>query len=130
MVKKARNKISLLQTKKNRSFVMSHPLLRRNRNRQINASIRRQARRDARHRRSIAVIEAANLLVHGILGATEDQYDAVMDVQLDDTNLDLDNNFQDPVDDTGDPRKKEIEGSHMTQVTAGGFSCGRASVSQ
>ena len=73
---------------------MPHPLLRRNRNRQINTSIRRQARRDARHRGSIAVTEAANLLVHGILDATEEQYDAVMDVHLDDTNLDLDNNFQ------------------------------------
>ena len=73
---------------------MPHPLLkRRNRINQINTSIRRQARRDA-HR----VTEAANLLVHGILGATEDQYDAVMDVELDDMKLDLDNNFRGPVD--------------------------------
>ena len=77
---------------------MPHPLLkRRNRINQINTSIRRQARRDA-HRRLIAVTEAANLLVHGILGATEDQYDAVMDVELDDMKLDLDNNFRGPVD--------------------------------
>ena len=39
------------------------------------------------------------MLVHGILDATEDQYDAVMDVHLDDRRLDLDNNFRDPVDD-------------------------------
>ena len=73
---------------------MPHPLLkRRNRINQINTSIRRQARRDA-HKRLIAVTEAANLLVHGILDATEEQYDAVMDVHLDDMNLDLDNNFR------------------------------------
>ena len=87
---------------------MSHPLLRRNRNRQINTSIRRQTRRDGRHRRLIAVTEAANLLVHGILGATEDQYDAVMDVELDDMKLDLDNNFRGPVDPVDD-RERVID---------------------
>ena len=83
---------------------MSHPLLRRNCNRQINTSIRRQVRRDGRHRQ-ITVTEAANLLVHGILGATEDQYDAVMNVELDDMKLDLDNNFRGPVDPVNDPER-------------------------
>ena len=77
---------------------MPHPLLkRRNRINQINTSIRRQARRDA-HKRLIAVTKAANLLVYGILGATEVMDDAVMDVELDDMKLDLDNTFRGPVD--------------------------------
>ena len=45
------------------------------------------------------------MLVHGILGATEDQYDTVMDVELDDMKLDLDNNFRGPVDAVDDPER-------------------------
>ena len=39
------------------------------------------------------------MLVCGILGATEAQYDAVMDVELDDMKLDLESNSRDPVND-------------------------------
>ena len=45
----------------------------------------------------------AYLLVHGILGATEDQYDAVMHVELDDMKLYLDSNFRGPVNPVDDP---------------------------